>query len=184
MRCLAAGIVASVLMASGAEAARKHNVDANGNPAGLCVVQSHKTSATARVGCSHVQAFQAYVDDLESNHGAAVYFMGGVRRGKCWSGGLHPCGKALDVCQLSRGRVAPKCNLPRRADLAAIAERHGLVEGGRWSHSDYGHAQVGGYAGMAVEEIGSTAMAARSKRNRNKTAAAATPLESTWRNAH
>lgn len=155
--------------------ARKHRTtDPNGNAAEPCTVVSRKTQAKARVGCAHVAAFQAYVDDLEAG-GAVVRFMGGVRRGKCWSGGLHPCGKALDVCQLSRGRVDPRCHLPGRREIADVAERHGLVEGGRWRHSDYGHAQVGGYAGIAVAEMSrhSTALTARSHRRQRVSVAAA-----------
>jgi hypothetical protein len=47
-------------------------LDANGNTAG--VVISLKTGAHARVGISYAARFQAYIDDLETNHGArAVY---------------------------------------------------------------------------------------------------------------
>jgi hypothetical protein len=122
--------------------------DANGNAAG--VVRSNKTGATARVGVQFAARFQAYVDDIEAR-GAEVRFMGGIRRGHCWSGGMHPCGKALDVCQTGRGRVDPRCHLPSRHELARIAAAHGLIEGGRWHNSDYGHAQVGGYSGIALE---------------------------------
>lgn len=115
--------------------------DANGNTAGLVI--SHKTGARARVGVAYASRFQSYIDDLESNHGARVLFMGGLRPGRCLPESQHPCGKALDVCQLSRGRVDPRCNLPGRAALAGIATAHGLFEGGRWCQSDYGHAQVG-----------------------------------------
>lgn len=121
-------------------ASHREVVDANGNGIGLVV--SHKTGATAHVSPKYAAQFQAYIDDLESG-GAVVRFIGGYRRGHCWSGGLHPCGKALDVCQLSRGRVDPRCHLPGRTQIAAIAERHGLFEGGQWCSSDYGHAQVG-----------------------------------------
>ena len=149
---------------------RKATVDASGNIAGPCVVQSRKTSAKAVVGCAHVAAFQAYVDDLEGG-GATIYFMGGTRRGKCWSGGLHPCGKALDVCQLSRGRVAAKCHLPGRQALIQIAARHQLTEGGIWCNSDMGHVQVG----MTAGPCGSTLAA---KRHGRKLVAAET--SSTW----
>ena len=141
-------------------------VDANGSG----VIRSHKTGAIAHVGASYTAQFQAYIDDLEAN-GAAIYFMGGIRPGRCWSGGLHPCGKALDVCQLARGTVAhgqvwhgrhlPDCKLPDRIHIAAIAAQHGLVEGGRWINSDYGHAQVGGYSGMALNEMSSSVYSAR-----------------------
>lgn len=121
----------------------KHKrIDANGNQASSCQVVSRKTGAKATVGCAHVAKFQAYIDDLEAG-GASVRFMGGVRRGRCSSSSMHPCGAALDVCQLSRGRVDGRCNLPGRSSIASIAARHGLFEGGLWCHSDYGHAQAG-----------------------------------------
>jgi hypothetical protein len=87
--------------------------------------------------------FQAYIDDLENNHGARVLFMNGIRPGRCSPASEHPCGKALDVCQRRRGVVDPRCNLPTRVALGRIASVHGLFEGGRWCNSDYGHAQVG-----------------------------------------
>jgi len=131
-----------------------HNaIDASGNVADG-IVRSRKTGATAHVSARYAPQFQAYIDDLE-NVGASVYFMGGIRRGHCWSGSLHPCGKALDVCQLSRGRVDGRCHLPNRSQIAVIAERHGLFEGGQWCNSDYGHAQVGVTAGAC----GTTLMA-------------------------
>jgi hypothetical protein len=116
-------------------------LDANGNTAG--VVISGKTGARARVGVAYAARFQAYIDDLESNHGARVLFMGGIRPGRCSISSEHPCGKALDVCQVRRGAVDPRCNLPGRQVLGEIAASHGLFEGGRWCDSDYGHAQIG-----------------------------------------
>jgi hypothetical protein len=116
-------------------------VDANGNRAAGIVVSS-KTGARARVGVAHAARFQAYIDDLENNHGARVLFMGGIRPGHCSPASEHPCGKALDVCQLSRGVVDRRCNLPNRVALGKIAASHGLFEGGRWCNHDYGHAQI------------------------------------------
>jgi hypothetical protein len=109
-------------------------------PAGIVV--SAKTGARAQVGVAYAARFQAYIDDLEKNYGARVLFMGGIRRGRCSIASEHPCGKALDVCQLRRGVVDPRCNLPGRVTLGRIAAGHGLFEGGRWCDSDYGHAQV------------------------------------------
>ena len=120
-------------------ASRRAVFDGNGNLAGAVV--SHKTGARARVSPRHAAAFQAYIDDLEA-HGARVLFMGGYRHGRCSSAHQHPCGAALDVCQLSRGRVDARCHLPGRRSIADIAAAHGLFEGGRWCHSDYGHAQA------------------------------------------
>ena len=113
---------------------------ANGNAAGIII--SSKTGARTRVGVAYAARFQAYVDDLEKNYGAQIFFMGGLRPGRCSIFGEHPCGKALDVCQLRRGVVDPRCNLPGRVALGRIAAKHGLFEGGRWCNSDYGHAQV------------------------------------------
>lgn len=101
-----------------------------------------RTGARAHVGVRYAARFQAYIDDLESNYGARVLFMGGIRRGHCSPRHEHPCGKALDVCQISRGVVDPRCKLPNRELLGRIAASHGLFEGGRWCDSDYGHAQV------------------------------------------
>ena len=117
-----------------------HVLDANGNKG---IVISHKTGARARVGVAYAARFQAYIDDLENNHGARVLFMNGIRPGRCSPASEHPCGKALDVCQRRRGVVDPHCNLPTRVALGRIASVHGLFEGGRWCNSDYGHAQVG-----------------------------------------
>src|SRR6478735_8635006 len=117
-----------------------HVLDANGNK-GFDI--SHKTGARARVGVAYAARFQAYIDDLENNHGARVLFMNGIRPGRCAPASEHPCGKALDVCQRRRGVVDPRCNLPARVALGRIASVHGLFEGGRWCNSDYGHAQVG-----------------------------------------
>ena len=119
---------------------RSRALDANGNPAG--VVKSGKTGARARVGIAYAARFQAYIDDLENNYNARVLFMRGIRPGRCSTSSEHPCGKALDVCQLRRGIVDPRCHLPGRVVLGQIAASHGLFEGGRWCDSDYGHAQV------------------------------------------
>jgi D-alanyl-D-alanine carboxypeptidase len=119
---------------------QSRRLDANGNAAGFVI--SSRTGARARVGIRYAARFQAYIDDLATNHGARVLFMGGVRPGSCSPSSEHPCGKALDVCQLRRGVVDPRCKLPARAELGRIAASHGLFEGGRWCNSDYGHAQV------------------------------------------
>ena len=153
-------------------------LDANGN------VVSHKTGATARVSPQYAARFQAYIDAIEAT-GASVRFMGGTRRGRCSSSSMHPCGKALDVCQTGRGRVDARCHLPSRHELARIAAAHGLVEGGRWQHSDYGHAQVGGYSGAAINEMGpsngirrkSTTTASARSRKTNAASVVAPPFD-------
>lgn len=125
--------------------------DANANIANANVV-SHKTGAKARVASRYAARFQAYVDDLEA-HGASVRFMGGYRKGHGSIRHLHPWGMALDVCQVGRGRVDQRCHLPGRRQIASIAARHGLFEGGQWCSSDYGHAQVGMTAPPCGQQI-------------------------------
>jgi hypothetical protein len=82
---------------------------------------------------------------------------------------LHSCGKAIDVCQLSRGRVDGRCNLPGPRVIAQIASAHGLFEGGQWCNSDYGHAQIG----VSAIACGERTLAA--KRHRR-----VTRMESSW----
>lgn len=134
-------------------------------------VVTSKYGAKATVGDAYTAKFQAYIDDLEAN-GAVIRFMGGTRRGKCSSRHMHPCGRALDVCQLGRGRVDSRCRLPSRPAIAAIAARHGLFEGGQWCHHDYGHAQVG----VSAAACGERTYAARSKKARLITDANANPV--------
>jgi hypothetical protein len=136
-------VIPNVSQASGSHRGGHTVRDANGNIAhSLVTIRSKKTGATARVDSRYASDFQSYIDDLEGR-GAIIRFMGGFRRGNCGSASLHPCGRALDVCQRARGRVDARCNLPGRVALASIASSHGLFEGGRWCNSDYGHAQVG-----------------------------------------
>lgn len=150
--------------------AKRHSHRKPVEASGGGVIRSKKTGATARVGAAYAAQFQAYIDELEQN-GAEVRFIGGIRRGKCWSGGMHPCGKAIDVCQLSRGRVDSRCHLPGRTQIAAIAARHGLFEGGQWCHSDYGHAQVG----VSAAACGSTSTMTAKRKYRHKHRYAAAP---------
>lgn len=130
--------------AKASRTARHSGLPAKAAPAashGPGIVRSAKTGATARVAPRYAARFQAYVDDLEA-HGAEVRFMGGYRAGKCWSGGQHPCGKALDVCQLARGVVDRRCHLPNKQAMISIAAAHNLWEGGQWCSQDRGHAQI------------------------------------------
>jgi hypothetical protein len=66
---------------------------------------------------------------------------------------MHPCGLALDVCQLSRGRVDHRCHLPGPQRIASIARAHGLFEGAEWCHSDYGHVQLGVTAASCGQQL-------------------------------
>lgn len=155
LRTIILAVPVVLFAATASDARQRVVVDANGSPA-TGVVVSKKTGASARVSPQYAAAFQAYIDDLESG-GASIRFMGGIRRGSCHAASLHPCGKALDVCQTARGRVDRRCHLPAPSTLAQIASRHGLFEGGRWCHSDYGHVQVG----VTAAACGSTLSARR-----------------------
>jgi hypothetical protein len=130
-------------------------------------IRSNKTGAHASVSPRYASQFQAYIDDLEAA-GATIKFIGGYRKGSCSPRHLHPCGKALDVCQLSRGRVDSRCHLPNRTAIALIAARHGLFEGGQWCNSDYGHAQVG----QTAAPCNGTTASARSHRHHRRYAVA------------
>jgi hypothetical protein len=178
-QAIAVAIMAVTVFATSQVSARVHHrntvADGNGN------VVSHKTGASARVGVEFAAKFQGYVDAIEAT-GATVYFMGGIRRGHCSNSSLHPCGKALDVCQTGRGRVSAKCHLPDRSTLARIAEAHGLFEGGQWRHSDFGHAQVGVTA-EACGNKGST-MTASARTRRNEVTAYADPMFAERLNVH
>lgn len=125
----------------------KASLRASPGESGTGIVRSVKTGATARVAPRYAPRFQAYVDDLEA-HGAAVRFMGGYRGGPCAPPRhKHPCGMALDVCQLARGVVDGRCGLPPPATVSVIARRHGLTEGAIWCSTDYGHVEAGASAG-------------------------------------
>lgn len=130
--------------------ARKSFHRVHGHPARYGVVRSGKTGATARVAARHVRVFQAYINDVEAA-GARILFMGGIRHGHCRAGSQHPCGMAIDLCQIRRAVVDRRCRLPGPSALIEIATRHGLTEGAQWCNSDYGHAQVqptGGTCGL------------------------------------
>jgi len=105
------------------------------------IVRSAKTGAVAYVAPEYAAKFQAYINDIEAT-GARILSMGGYRRGQCAPWSQHPCGKALDLCQLSRGVVDARCHLPGKVTVTALAMKHGLFEGALWCDSDYGHAQV------------------------------------------
>jgi hypothetical protein len=178
-QAIAVAIMLGCMFVTSPGIARYHHqriADANGNQGyGVGSVTSHKTGASARVGWQYATKFQGYVDAIEAT-GATVYFMGGIRRGHCSNSSLHPCGKALDVCQTGRGRVAAKCHLPDRSTLARIAEAHGLFEGGQWCHSDYGHAQVGVTAESCGNRGGTLTASARTRRTHDVVATFADPL--------
>src|SRR5262245_26832965 len=60
------------------------------------VVCSKKTGAWASVSAKYRDRFQNYIDALEEE-GASIYYMGGIRAGKCAiPANKHPCGMAMD----------------------------------------------------------------------------------------
>lgn len=100
------------------------------------------SGARANVSPSAAPKFQALVNWLDA-HGYPIKFMGGYRPGKCWTGGMHPCGKAIDINQVARGRVVGR--LPAGVD--AFARTLGIVPGSGWCNQDQGHFQIGGHDG-------------------------------------
>jgi len=100
------------------------------------------SGARASVSAQYAGKFQALITWLD-NHGYKIRFMGGYRPGKCWSGGMHPCGKAIDINQTGRGRIV--ASFPAGVD--EYARTLGLVPGSGWCNQDRGHFQVGGHDG-------------------------------------
>lgn len=129
-------------------------IDANGNAASG-VIRSSKTGATAHVASRYQFQFQALLDDFEAR-GATVYYMGGIRKGRCSLGSQHPCGWAVDFCQDYRGHVSGlrDCHLPGPAEFHAIVREHGLYDGSVWCNGDYGHVQVKDSGGCNVAAHG------------------------------
>ena len=102
---------------------------------------SGKTGAGARAGIAYAARFQAYIDDLETNHGARVLFMGGIVR-LMFDFREHPRGKASDVCQLRHGAVdqraiCPAVRCSARSPLQTVGSKRTRC------NSDDGHAQIG-----------------------------------------
>lgn len=134
---------------------------------GSGIVRSAKTGATAHVSPRFQPIAQAVVDDLEAR-GAVIRFMGGYRKGPCWAGGLHPCGLAIDLCQLRRGVVDPRCKLPSKAVEASVAAAHGALSGGIWCNGDRGHIQLGQTAGACGSNLYAAVGEFQARRHRHK----------------
>ena len=98
-----------------------------------------KSGATAQVAGQWAHKFQCLVNKIDAS-GFHIKFMGGYRPGPCWSGGKHPCGMALDICQLSRDVTCP--GFPRAASTK-FALACGLFPGSLWKRNpDTGHFEV------------------------------------------
>ena len=106
-------------------------------------VHSRKMGKTAHVAAAVAPAFQGFLNDIE-DAGARIKFMGGIRPGRCIvPDSLHPCGRAIDVCQFKRNVVDRACfSAVSRGSISRIAHRWGLVDGGDWRHADFGHFEV------------------------------------------
>ena len=101
-------------------------LDANGNTAG--VVISGKTGARARVGIAYAARFQAYIDDLETNHGARVLFTGGIRPGRCSISSEHPWGKrwtyvSSGAVPLTHAAICPAARYSARSPLRTVCSK-------------------------------------------------------------
>jgi hypothetical protein len=104
-------------------------LDANGN-ATAGVIVSSKTGARARVGVAYATRFQAYIDDLENNHGARVLFMGGIRPGHCSPSSEHPCGKrwtcvSSGAASLIHAAICPAAGCSARSPLRTVCSKAG-----------------------------------------------------------
>ena len=123
---------------------------------GSGIVRSLKTGVIAHVAAQYAGKFQGLLNDLESA-GATIYYMGGIRPGRCSLGSQHPCGWALDICQDYRGHVsgARDCHLPHPAEFHAMVRAHGLYDGSVWCHGDFGHVQVKDSGGCNIAAHGS-----------------------------
>lgn len=98
-----------------------------------------RVASTARV------QFQCFCDGLRDIY--KFTHVGGWRPGKCWQGGKHPCGGAIDVEQKWRCQSADGRCLPRAFPVSAserIADRCGLQPGSRWGYRDVGHFETKG----------------------------------------
>lgn len=123
---------------------------------GAGIVRSLKTGVIAHVAAQYAGKFQGLLNDLESA-GATIYYMGGIRPGRCSLGSQHPCGWAIDICQDYRGHVSGSkdCNLPKPAKFHEIVRAHGLYDGSVWCSTDYGHVQAKDSGGCNMAAHGS-----------------------------
>lgn len=97
-----------------------------------------------KVAATAAAQFRGFCADLYPQFKFSA--VGGWRPGKCWTGGKHPCGGALDVAQTCRSRGPGHC-LPRNFPVALsdrLAEKYGLQSGCRWGHRDCGHFEIKG----------------------------------------
>ena len=99
-------------------------LDANGNTMGVIV--SAKTGARARVGVAYAARFQAYIDDLETNHGARVLFApahvrrpANIRAGKRWTY------VSSGAASLIHAAICPVAGYSARSPLRTVCSKAG-----------------------------------------------------------
>lgn len=123
-----------IVIIASAFSAKGDALDTKGN---LATVRS-ASGKTAKVAARYRAAFQALIDDLESQ-GYRIEFMGGWREWRsCRRCDAHPAGRAIDINQTARNRVTRR--FP--SDVTRIAARHGLCHGAIWGDADRGHFEV------------------------------------------
>ena len=107
---------------------------------GLVSIQCGPRAIKVASGAS--RQFASFCNDLYASFKFRA--IGGWRPGKCWVGGKHPCGGAIDVSQSCRSRGPGHC-LPRDFPVALterLADRYGLQPGSRWGYRDVGHFEI------------------------------------------
>lgn len=108
---------------------------------------------TIRVASTAAVQFAGFCRDLYAGYKFTA--VGGWRAGKCWTGGKHPCGGAIDISQSCRSRGPGHC-LPRDFPVARseqLARVWGLKAGSEWGHRDVGHFETrGSLAGVGWKQ--------------------------------
>jgi len=119
--------------------ARSPPQEASKRPASTPGVVRAATGAVAYVAAGATAAFQCLVSSLE-DAGYRIDEMGGFASSGHIRHSKHYAGLALDINQISRGRVSR----PFPVNHVAMARACGLTDGGTWANSDLGHFEVPG----------------------------------------
>jgi len=88
-----------------------------------------------------------------------LYAQGRTAPGRIVTGvrfGMHSCGLAVDLCRDSdavRAGLQPSWEPADYRDLADVAERHGLVSGGRWKLKDWPHIEIPLPPGVTLAQL-------------------------------
>ncbi len=97
---------------------------------------------TIMVAATAAIQFEGFGNELSKHYDFSKCDVGGYakRSGKCHVGSKHPCGGAVDVCQVGRSR-GPGHLLPKDFPVALteqIADKWGLFPGSRWTCPKHG----------------------------------------------